>query len=74
MEPKEKEFQQLVSGCSAQHADYTASQLKAFRQYSINEQTGSEGVERVNAMMNNVAMGLTNEEIDALSQYIAGLH
>jgi cytochrome c553 len=24
--------------------------------------------------MNNVAMGLTNEEIDALSQYIAGLH
>jgi cytochrome c553 len=59
---------------AAQHADYTASQLKAFRQYSINEQTGSEGVERVNAMMNNVAMGLTNEEIDALSQYIAGLH
>jgi len=25
-------------------------------------------------MMNNVAMVLTNEEIDALSQYIAGLH
>ena len=42
---------------AAQHADYTASQLKAFRQYSINEQTGSEGVERVNAMMNDVAMG-----------------
>ena len=59
---------------AAQHADYTASQLKAFRQYSINVQTGSKGVERVNAMMNNVAMGLTNEEIDALSQYIAGLH
>ncbi len=59
---------------SAQHADYTASQLKAFRQYAINKQTGSDGVERVNEMMNNVAMGLTNEEIDALSQYIAGLH
>ena len=59
---------------AAQHADYTASQLKAFRQYSINVQTGSEGIERVNAMMNNVAMGLTNEEIDALSQYIAGLY
>ena len=42
--------------------------------YSINKQTGSDGVERVNEMMNNVAMGLTNEEIDALSQYIAGLH
>ena len=36
--------------------------------------TGSDGVERVNEMMNNVAMGLTNEEIDALSEYIAGLH
>ena len=59
---------------AAQHADYTASQLKAFRQYSINQQTDSDGVERVNEMMNNVAMGLTNEEIDALSQYIAGLH
>ena len=59
---------------SAQHADYTASQLKAFRQYAINKQTDSDGVERVNEMMNNVAMGLTNEEIDALSQYIAGLH
>ena len=59
---------------AAQHADYTASQLKAFRQYSINQQTDSDGVERVNEMMNNVAMGLTNEEIYALSQYIAGLH
>tara|TARA_Y100000758_G_scaffold240686_1_gene176717 strand:+ start:4695 stop:5333 length:639 start_codon:yes stop_codon:yes gene_type:complete len=59
---------------AAQHADYTASQLKAFRQYSINQQTDSDGAERVNEMMNNVAMGLTNEEIDALSQYIAGLH
>ena len=56
------------------HADYTASQLKAFRQYSINEQTGSTDVYRVNAMMNSVAKGLTNEEIDALAQYIAGLH
>lgn len=59
---------------SAQHTDYTVSQLKAFRQYAINKQTGSDGAERVNEMMNNVAMGLTNEEIDALSQYIAGLH
>ncbi len=59
---------------SAQHAEYTASQLKAFRQYSINKQTDSDGVQRVNEMMNNVAKGLTNEEIDALSEYIAGLH
>jgi len=59
---------------SAQHAEYTASQLKAFRQYSINEQTGSTDVARANEMMVNVAKGLTTVEIEALSQYIAGLH
>ena len=59
---------------SAQHADYTALQLKAFRQYSINEQTGSDDVSRANEMMVNVAKGLTTVEIEALAQYIAGLH
>ena len=59
---------------SAQHAEYTAAQLKAFRQYSINEQTGSTDVSRANEMMVNVAKGLTTVEIEALSQYIAGLH
>ena len=62
---------------SAQHADYIASQLKAFRQYSINEQTGSDEVARDNdyeGMMRNVAKGLTTVEIEALAQYIAGLH
>ena len=59
---------------SAQHADYTAAQLKAFRQYSINEQTGSDDVSRANEMMVNVAKGLTTVEIEALAQYIAGLH
>ena len=62
---------------SAQHADYIASQLKAFRQYSINEQTGSDDVARDNdyeGMMRNVAKGLTTVEIEALAQYIAGLH
>ena len=49
-----------------QHADYTASQLKAFRQYSINEQTGSTDVSRANEMMVNVAKGLTTVEIEAL--------
>ena len=51
-----------------------ASQLKAFRQYSINEQTGSTDISRANEMMVNVAKGLTTVEIEALSQYIAGLH
>ena len=62
---------------SAQHADYIASQLKAFRQYSINEQTGSDEVARDNdyeGMMRNVAKGLTTVEIEALAEYIAGLH
>ena len=59
---------------SAQHAEYTAAQLKAFRQYSINEQTGSDDVSRANEMMVNVAKGLTTVEIEALAQYIAGLH
>ena len=62
---------------SAQHADYIASQLKAFRLYSINEQTGSDEVSRDNdyeGMMRNVAKGLTTVEIEALAEYIAGLH
>ena len=59
---------------SAQHAEYIAVQLKAFRQYSINEQTGSDDVSRANEMMVNVAKGLTTVEIEALAQYIAGLH
>ena len=54
--------------------NYTAAQLKAFRQYSINEQTGSDDVSRANEMMVNVAKGLTTVEIEALAQYIAGLH
>ena len=62
---------------SAQHAEYIAVQLKAFRQYSINEQTGSDEVARDNdyeGMMRNVAKGLTTIEIEALAEYIAGLH
>ena len=62
---------------SAQHAEYIALQLKAFRQYSINEQTGSDDLARDNdyeGMMRNVAKGLTTVEIEALAEYIAGLH
>ena len=58
----------------AQHAEYIALQLKAFRQYSINEQTGSEDLARDNdyeGMMRSVAKGLTTVEIEALAEYIA---
>ena len=62
---------------AAQYAEYTTQQLIAFRQSSINLQTGSSDLARDNdyeGMMRNVAKSLTNEEIEALAQYIAGLH
>ncbi|SUZ60356.1 uncharacterized protein METZ01_LOCUS13210 [marine metagenome] len=61
----------------AQYAEYTTQQLIAFRQSSINLQTGSSDLARENdyeGMMRNVAKSLTNVEIEALAQYIAGLH
>ncbi len=62
---------------SSQHAAYTAKQLKLFRQDSINAQTGASAPSRTNdyeGMMINFTKSLTNEEIDAVSEYIAGLH
>ncbi|HBW06611.1 MAG TPA: cytochrome c4, partial [Gammaproteobacteria bacterium] len=52
-------------------------QLKLFRQDSINAQTGSTKPSRANdyeGMMINFTKSLTNTEIDAVSEYIAGLH
>lgn len=62
---------------SAQHATYVAKQLKLFRQDSINAQTGATEPSRANdyeGMMINFTKSLTNAEIDAVSEYIAGLH
>jgi cytochrome c553 len=62
---------------SSQHATYVAKQLKAFRQDSINAQTGDSQPSRTNdyeGMMINFTKSLTNAEIDAVSEYIAGLH
>lgn len=62
---------------SFQHADYIAKQLRAFRQVAINAQTNGTAASRSNdfeGMMQNVAKGLTDTEIEALAQYIAGLH
>jgi len=49
-----------------QYSEYTAAQLRAFR----------DGVRKndYNGMMRDVARWLTDEEIEAVSQYIAGLH
>lgn len=62
---------------SFQHAAYTAAQLRAFRQVSFNKQTNGTAAVRNNdmsAMMQNIASELTDSEIEALAQYIAGLH
>lgn len=62
---------------SLQHAAYIAKQLKDFRQHSINQQTGEKKPSRTNdieGMMINFSKSLTNTEIDAVSQYISGLH
>lgn len=49
-----------------QHAQYTAAQLRAFK--------SGERANDPNAMMRDVAERMTEEEIQAVSQYIAGLH
>ena len=53
----------LYPRLSGQHATYTASSLREFR----------EGT-RVNNVMNDIAANLTDGEIQALSEYISGLH
>jgi len=62
---------------ASQHAAYTAKQLKDFRQVSINAQTDTKSPARDNddhKMMTAFTKDLNNVEIEALSQYIAGLH
>lgn len=54
---------QVYPRVSGQHADYTESQLTAFR----------EGTRKNNAQMTQVAAKLNNREIKAVSDYIAGL-
>jgi cytochrome c553 len=49
-----------------QHAGYTAAQLQAFKTESRNNDT--------NSVMREVSIKLTNEEIEAVSQYIQGLY
>lgn len=51
---------------NGQHADYTAVQLKNFRGRARKNDAGS--------MMRGVAKMMSDEEIDAVAQYIQGLH
>lgn len=60
---------------SGQHADYIASQLKAFRAAGRGDY---EGAKRTNdgetKMMREIAARLTDAEIEAVSSYASGLH
>ncbi|MFK7891952.1 MAG: cytochrome c [Granulosicoccus sp.] len=51
---------------SGQNAQYTADQLRYFR--------SGERANDANAMMRGVSKRMTDEEIDAVANYIAGLH
>lgn len=51
---------------NGQHADYTVLQLKAFR--------AGQRANDAGAMMRGVAKKMTDEEIEAVSQYIQGLN
>lgn len=52
----------------AQHADYTASRLQAYRDGD------HHGEDDPSQIMVTIAEGLTDEEIEAVSSYIEGLH
>src|SRR5258708_10539647 len=51
---------------ASQHADYVATQLKAFR--------GGDPSNDPNQMMRSTALKLTDKDIAALAEYISGLH
>ena len=51
---------------SGQHVEYTVTQLKAFRSGMRNND--------MNGMMRDIAMKLTDEDIEILANYLAGLH
>lgn len=51
---------------SGQHAEYTATQLKLFRD--------GKRANDPNGMMQDIAKKLTDKDIEALSHYVAGLH
>ncbi|PKG97917.1 cytochrome c [Paraglaciecola sp. MB-3u-78] len=51
---------------SGQHSDYIATQLKSFR--------SGERANSLNGMMADIAKRLTDEDIQVISNYVAGLH
>jgi cytochrome c553 len=58
--------QALFPSLSGQHATYVAAQLKAFRSGARANDAGQ--------MMRNIAAKMTDAEIEAVAQYVQGLH
>jgi cytochrome c553 len=57
---------------AGQHADYIAAQLRAFRRGAeYDDGRKNDGDTRI---MRDIALGMTDKEIDAVASYIAGLH
>jgi cytochrome c553 len=56
-----------------QHAAYTVSQLKAFRAAGRNDEKGPHRANDPAAMMRDIAAKMSDEEINAVASYIAGL-
>jgi cytochrome c553 len=56
----------LYPALAGQHAEYTKVQLKAFK--------AEERSNDVNNVMRTIAGSMTNEQIEAVSEYIQGLH
>ncbi len=56
----------LYPSLSGQHAQYTAGQLKMFK--------SEERANDANKMMRTIAGPMTNAQIEAVSEYIQGLH
>jgi len=59
---------------SGQHPEYIKKQLLAFRNFSESTAAGEYRANDPKGMMRDVAARLTDKEIEALSQYLFGLH
>lgn len=66
LEPLKAPSQVEAPRIGSQHAAYIIKQLKAFKDKTRNNDVGKT--------MRNIAKGMTDEEINAVAQYIATLH
>jgi len=58
---------------SGQHADYVATQLKAFRKAADGDKTGRMN-DGETSVMRDIAYRMSDGDIEAVSSYVSGLH